>query len=107
MEIGLEDDADVGCELRAGVEIVDELECDVGVVRAFHVDANEIVSAASVIDEAFNDVGGELRREVDAHLGELYADVGLEIALADGVEELMVDGGCGLGFFFTGDTLAE
>jgi hypothetical protein len=34
---------------------------------------------------------GQVRRKLEAHLGELHADIGFELALGDGVEQTVID----------------
>ena len=43
----------------------------------------------------------------ESHLGELEADVGVEMALGDGVKQLVVDGGGAMRLAFRGDAFAE
>ena len=50
---------------------------------------------------------GQWRVEREAHLRQLDADVGVELALGDGVEQAMVDIGCSERLCFGGDALAE
>ena len=50
---------------------------------------------------------GQPGAEQKPHLGELYADVGLEFAFADGVEQVMVNGCGGVRFSLCGDILAQ
>ena len=58
----------------------------------------KVLAWSAWCDHLADDVLGEGGIEVHAHLGELYADVGVEVALLDGVEKLVVDVGGGAGF---------
>ena len=78
-----------------------------GVGRALHVDADEGVDRGGVGDHLADDALGEGWVEVHADLREFDADVGVELAGFDGVEELVVDVGGFLRFGFGGDALAE
>ena len=62
-----------------------------GVERAFHIDADEGVNLSGVRDHLADDALGEGWVEVHADLREFDADVGVELARGDGVEELVVD----------------
>jgi hypothetical protein len=107
VEVGLEDGAYAALQVRESVDAFGELEGGFGERSAFHVDADEGVSVGGVLDHLGDDLLGERGREVHAHLGELDADVGVEVVGFDGVEELVVDGGGGAGGGLSGDALAE
>ena len=74
---------------------------------AFHIDADEGFRVGGVLDHVAEDLFGERGREVHAHLGELDADVGVQLARLDGIEQLVVDGRGGVGLFGYGDAFAE
>ena len=107
VEIGLDDDADVAAEARGGVDAVDDVEGDVGEGGVFHVDAEEAAGGLGVLGELEGDIFGQRGVEGEAHLGELDADVGVELAGLDEVEELVIDVGGGAGLGLGGDALAE
>ncbi len=104
-EVGLEDGAD-GAGVQGG-ETFGDGEGGLGVGGAFHVDADEGGDAGGVLDHLGDDAFGEGGVEVHAGLREFYADVGVEGAGLDGIEELVVDGGGFAGFGFGGDAFAE
>ncbi len=104
-EIGLEDGADCAGVFR--VKTLGDGDGGLGVGGAFHVDADEGVCLGGVGDHLADDALGEGGVEVHADLREFDADVGVEFARWDGVEELVVDVGGFLGFGFGGDALAE
>jgi hypothetical protein len=107
VEVRLENGADAILHSGLGVELLDYGEGGFGELAALHVDAEEAVGAGGVGDDLAHDAGGQAGRETHAHLGELGADVGVEAAGVDGVEELVVDCGGGMGLGFDGDALAE
>ena len=41
----------------------------------------------------------QLRVEIHTHLGELYAHVGIQVLLRDGIEQAVIDSGSLLSFF--------
>ena len=84
-----------------------EVERALGVRRAFHVDAHEVVDADGVVDQLGDQAEGELLADVETHVRELEADVGVELALVDLVEHAMVELGAVLGFVGVGDVLAQ
>ncbi len=60
------------------------------------------------LDQFSDDLLCQARIEVHAHLGELYADIGIHLrANLDGVEEPVVDVGGVAGFFRSGDVFAQ
>ncbi len=66
-----------------------------GVWSALHIDADEGVGGGGVGDHLADDALGQFGVEVHAHLGELDADVGVELARGDRVEQAMIDLGGG------------
>jgi len=110
VEVGLEDCADgTG---PGFVEALGDGDGGFGVVGAFHVDADKAVDGGGVFDhladDAFGEVGtGAVAADVHAHLGEFYADVGVELAGGDFIEEAVVDGCALLGLGDLEDALAE
>jgi hypothetical protein len=104
-EIGLKDGADAAGKTL--VEALCDFEGGLGVVGAFHVDADEAVGLVRVLDHLGDDALGERGVELHAHLRELDADVGVELAGFDCVEKLVIDGGAVLGVGFVEDRLAE
>jgi hypothetical protein len=63
---------------RAGIESVQALgdrECGLGVGGAFHVNADKAAGARGVRGHLADQPLGQIRPDVHAHLGELYADV--------------------------------
>ena len=93
IEIGLDDDADGAAQLGPGVDAAHDVERDLGEGRVFHVDADEVAGGVGMLREAGGDGFGERRDRVEAHLGELDADVGVEFAGSDLIEKLVVDVG--------------
>ena len=91
------------------MEFVDEVERALGVGGAFHVDANEVLGrhAGGFGDESANDVVGHLFVDVEAHVGEFEADVGVQFVDGDLIEEVVVELGAGAGFVGVGDIFAE
>src|SRR6185437_3337748 len=107
VEVSLDDDSDVSLVGGLAVEGASEVESGLGVFAAFHVDADEVIDGDRVIDEAGDDFGGEGGVEVHAHLGELEAYVGVELAGSDGVEKAMINVSGAAGLVGSGDVFAE
>ena len=110
VEVGLEDCADGSGP--GFVEAFGDGDGGLGVVGAFHIDADEAVDGGGVLDhfadDALGQIGaGAVAADVHAHLGELYADVGVELAGGDLIEEAVVDGGALLGLGDLEDALTE
>ena len=93
IEVRLDDDADCAAQFGAGVQAANDVESHLRQGRVFHVDADEVAGGLGMFGEARGDVLGQLRVEREAHLGELDADIGSELALGDRVEQAMVDVG--------------
>jgi len=89
------------------VEATYDVEGCLGEGRVFHVDAEEASDLGGVASEAFGDALSEAAVECEAHLGELYADVGVEFLRGDPLEEFVVDVGSTVGFSFRGNAFAE
>ena len=87
VEIGLDDDADGAAHVGARVDAAHDVERDLGEVRVLHVDADEVAGGVGVLGEVAGDGLGQLRRLLEAHLRELDADVGVEVARGDRVEQ--------------------
>ena len=105
VKIGLEDGADT---VRPdAVEALGEREGRLSVGGTLHVNAYEVADLIGVDDHAGEDGFGEGGVEVQAELGKLDADVGVEPALGDLVEDLVVDRGAAISVFGVGDALTE
>ena len=107
IEVGLNDDANRAARLRGGMKPAHDVERDLGQARVLHVDAEKAAGGVGVLGEAGGDRLGKPRRQLQAHLRELDADVRIQLALGDEVEQLVVDLGGEVGFGFGGDALAE
>ena len=60
-----------------------------------------------MVDQRGDDGGGVIEAEVHAHLGELEADVGVELVLGNGIEEPVVDLGGLVRLAWIGDVFAK
>ena len=107
--IGLDHGSHIIGVARNAVEFVNEVEGALRVGRAFHIDANEIRGrhAGGFGDQAADDVIGHLLVDVEAHVSELQADVGVQFVGGDFVEKMVVELGAVAGFFSVGDVLAQ
>ena len=63
--------------------------------------------AAAFATRPSDQVAGKVLVHVEAHVGKLQTDVGIQLATADFVQQLVVKPRAGLGFFGVGDILAE
>jgi hypothetical protein len=101
--------AHAGLVPRNPVEFVNEIERALGVGRAFHVDANKILGrhAGGFGDQAADDFVGHFLVHVQAHVGQLDADIRVQFGGGDFVEQMVVQLGAGAGFVGVGDVLAE
>ena len=89
------------------MQAADHIDGGLSVSAAFHVDTDEGVGGDGVPDESGDDFLGQAGIEIHAHLGELYADIGVQVAGLDGVEQAMVDVGGVAGFFGGRDIFAQ
>jgi hypothetical protein len=105
VEVGLEDGAEGAGE--PCVEALGHREGALGVGRALHIDADEVVFGRGVGDHLSDDSFRQFIADIHADLGELDADVGVELPGGDLVEEAVVDGGGGFGVGDVGDAFAE
>ncbi len=60
-----------------------------------------------MLGETLGDLFGKRRREFQAHLGELDADVGIDLVCGDPIEQLVIDFGRVVRFDFGADAFAE
>jgi hypothetical protein len=107
VHVGLDDRADAAGVSGLTMQATHEVEGALGVRRAFHVDADEVVDAHGVVHQLGDQAKCHLLADVEAHVGELEADVGVELALVDFVEHVVVELGAVLGFVGVGDVLAQ
>ncbi len=94
---------------RHAVQFVNEIERALGVRRTFHIHPNEIrrLHGRGFRHQAGDQIAGELLVHVETHVGQLQADVCVELALRDFVQHLMIELGAGAGLVSVGDILAE
>ena len=76
---------------------------------AFHIHPDEVgrSHAGGLSDQGRHLLVSEIFVEVETHMRELEADVGVEAAGPDFVEQLMIELGAGPGFVGAGDVFAE
>ncbi len=91
IEVSLDDDSDCAAQAGMRVNAAHDIQRVLRETRVFHVDAHETLRGARVLDEIFGDGFSQLGRLLQTHLRELDADVGVEAALGDGVEQVVVD----------------
>ena len=103
----MNDDSDRAAEPGVRVNAAHDIQSDLCEARVFHVDANEILRGAGVLDEVFGDGLCQLRRLFEAHLRELDADVGVEGALGNGVEQSVIDVGSAVRLSGRSDAFAK
>ena len=84
-----------------------EVERALGVGRAFHVDAHEVVDAHRVVHQLGHQTERQVLAHVEAHVRELEADVGVQLARGDFVEHAVIELGAVLGLVGVGDVLAQ
>ena len=75
-----------------------QVDGGLGVVSSLHVDADEGVGLDGMLDEGCYRGFGERGVEVETHLGQFDANVRIEAAPGNGVEQAMVNVGCLLDF---------
>ena len=83
------------------MQFVDEIECALRIGRSLHVDADESRRGhgRSLGHQAADDLASQLLIHIEAHMGELEADIGIELVGDDGVKNLMVELRAVAGFF--------
>ena len=88
---------------------MDEIKRALGVRRTFHVDANEVarVHGSGLGHESRYLVAGQFFVHVEAHVGELQADVGVQLLRGDVVQQLVIELGAGSGLVGVGDVFPE
>ena len=91
------------------MQFVNEVQSALGVGRTFHIDAHKSrrLHGCRFRHQAGNNVAGQLLVDVQSHVGQLQADVGVEAVGRDGVENLVVEFGAFAGFVGIGDVLAQ
>src|SRR3989442_13655557 len=86
---------------RKAMKLVEKVQGPLGIGGTFHVHADEIARghAGSFRDQAGDQVAGEVFIHIEAHVGKFQADVGMELAGGDFVQQLVVElgGGASLG----------
>ena len=89
------------------VEAAHDIQCDLGKRRVLHIDADEVARRLRVLGQVIGDPLGELRIQFQTHLGELHADVGVQLPVRDGIQQLMVDFGGPVRFMLRSNTFAQ
>src|SRR5208282_325481 len=94
---------------RNPVELTNEIEGALGVGRSFHIDTNKISGrhAGRLGDQPADDFVGHVLVHVQAHVGQLQADIRIQLVGGDFVEQMVIELGAGAGFVGVGDVLAE
>ena len=107
IEISLDDNAYVAVVPGDGVETANHIYCGLCVLTTFHINADEGIGGDGVFDQPGDNFLSQAEAEIHPHLGELYADVSVEVTGLDGVEEPVVDVGRMAGFLRGGDIFAQ
>ena len=91
------------------MEFVNEVEGALGVGRAFHIDAHKILGrhAGRLGHQSADDVVGHGLVHIEAHVGELEADIRVQVVGGDFVEQVVIELGAGAGFVGVGDVFAQ
>src|SRR5260370_24310616 len=107
--IRLDHGRDAALVPRDAVEFVNEVERALRVGRAFHIDANKIPGghAGRLGDQSADDFVGHRLVHVEAHVGQLQADIRIQFVGGDFVEQVVVKLGAGAGFVGVGDVFAQ
>src|ERR1039458_9128670 len=84
-----------------------KLERALGVGRALHVHANEIVDAYGVVHQFGHQTEREVLADVEAHVRELEANVGVQLAGGDFVQQAVIQLSAVLRLVGVGDVLAQ
>ena len=91
------------------MQFVDEIQSALSVGRSLHVNAHKLrrIHRRSLGDQTANDVSGQFLVDVQAHVSEFQADIGVEMIGGYGVKNLMIELRAVLGFIRIGDVFAE
>src|SRR5450759_2224647 len=94
---------------RNPVELVNEVESTLRGWRSFHIDANKIPGrhAGRLGDQPADDFVGHVLVHVQAHVGQLQADIRVQTVGGDFVEQVVIKLGAGASFVSVGDVLAQ
>ncbi len=94
-------------EPRPAVQAMDKIQRALGVRRAFHIHADKVVDAGRVLHQFGAGLVGHGLVHIQAHVGELQTDVGVEALFAHPVEQLVVELGAMPGFIPVGHVFAK
>ena len=89
------------------MQIAHDVQCLLRVHRPFHVDAGEVLQPSGMCDELIDDLERELLGDVQAHVGQLHADVRVELSRGDLIEELVIERSAFAGLGGIRDVFAE
>jgi hypothetical protein len=89
------------------MQLAYEVKGALGVGRALHVNAHEVVDLHCVADQLSHQRESQILVYIEAHVGEFQADVGIKFARRHLLEHLVIELGALLGFVDVGDVLAQ
>src|SRR5690242_8760646 len=89
------------------MQLAREIEGALRVRRTFHIDADEVFDRDGVVEQFADDVAREFLVDIETHVSKFEADVGVEFALIDLVEKLVVEIATVQGLVTAGNVLAK
>src|SRR5581483_571618 len=109
VQVGLNHSADRASISRHAMKILDEGQGLFRVRGTLHIDANEVcgIQLGGFGNKGADLILRELLVDIQTHVGEFQADVGVQVPGVNVVKQLVVDGGAGAGFVGVGDIFAE
>src|ERR1700716_4323373 len=91
------------------VEFVNKVGRALRIWRSFHIDANKILGrhAGRLRDQPADNFVGHCFVQVEAHVGQLQADICVQLVGGDFVEQVVIKLGAGTGLVGVGDVLSQ
>ena len=90
MQVSLDDRANTPGVAGALMHLANKVECLLRVRRAFHVDAHEAAAPSGVRDEIARDRPGQVLVDIESHVRQLHAHVGIEMTRRDLIDHLVI-----------------
>src|SRR6185369_8632689 len=105
--IGLQNRTDVSGVSGLAMELASEIQGLLRVGRAFHINADEVLNGHRVIEKFADDTARQILVDVQTHVSQLEADIGIEFPLINFIEKLMVKIAAMERFVAIGDIFAK
>ena len=95
------------CRSGPRVQPPHDAQCHLGQRRVLHIDADKVACRFGMLGQAGRNRLRQRGIESEPHLRQLHADVGVQFALGNRVQQPVIHVGCLVGFVCGGNALSE